>query len=150
MRKFLVVLILIMTVFIFSNSLKDNKSTMEESNKVAEIINPIVNTDNELTTDFMTLIRKAAHVIEFFTLGSLLALFSFSFKKVKIFHYLCYLLFYILSVAVLDEFLQSFSDRNSTISDVLLDFFSGVCGILITLLIFKFFKFIKNREKKEF
>ena len=36
------------------------------------------------------------------------------------------------------------------ISDVLLDFFSGVCGILITLLIFKFFKFIKNREKKEF
>lgn len=94
--------------------------------------------------DFFT--RKLAHLIEFFVLGVL------TFTNVNIifktYHksFYGYGLFFVLSVAVTDEFIQIFSGRTSSVKDILIDFFGAVIG-LITVAVFTHFRKNKSLEK---
>lgn len=60
--------------------------------------------------------------------------------RVTFWNQVIYSLFMILSVAVMDEYLQSFVARTSSVSDILIDFSGGMTGILILYLIKKAFR----------
>lgn len=79
------------------------------------------------------LVRKSAHFLEY---GILAALTYWTFKgfNVNKLDQVVYSLFMVLSVAVMDEYLQSFVERTSSVSDVLIDFLGGITGILIFVL----------------
>ena len=50
-------------------------------------------------------------------------------------------------VAVLDEYIQSFTGRGSTVSDILLDLVGITIGFLLTLAAFYVAVFIKKKLK---
>ena len=55
-------------------------------------------------------------------------------------------LFSLLAIGVLDEFLQSFSSRNSSVNDILLDFAGGVLGMCLTTALIKVINFVKHKR----
>ena len=64
---------------------------------------------------------------EFAVLGLLVAclMFQLEFPMAR----LGYGLFYVLAVAVTDEFIQIFTGRTSSVKDILIDFFGALLGI---------------------
>lgn len=85
------------------------------------------------------IVRKSAHFFEYAVLGGL-AFWMFSGFKLTFWNQVIYTLFMSLSVAVTDEYLQSFVARTSSVSDVLIDFSGGMTGVLIIYLIKKALK----------
>ncbi|MBR6792914.1 MAG: VanZ family protein [Clostridia bacterium] len=133
-------LILLVTGFIFSNSFKGIEASRADSDVVLGWFRPLLERlfgpDAELM-DFI--VRKAAHMTEFCVLALLICWLSGVLKRA--FH--GYGLFYTLSVAVVDEFIQSFSDRTSLVADILIDFSGALIGFGAVLLI----KTIIKRKK---
>ena len=84
---------------------------------------------NHLITDHI--VRKVAHFTEYFILAGLAVhlsyLYACRWKNV-----LGYILFGLLLVPVIDEFIQLFSaGRAGMVQDVLLDFFGAVTGLVV-------------------
>ncbi len=132
----LVVCILATTGFIFINSLEDFETSHNASGAIVNIIESQGTHINDTGDDFVNMIiRKIAHLLEFGLLGTfvmwLLLVVKSYFKK----SFYGFAFFYILLISVVDEFLQSFSDRSSTISDVLLDFSGAVLGFAFVIII---------------
>ena len=127
-------LILLVTGFIFSNSFKGIEASRADSDVVLGWFRPLLERlfgpDAELM-DFI--VRK------FCVLALLICWLSGVLKRA--FH--GYGLFYTLSVAVVDEFIQSFSDRTSLVADILIDFSGALIGFGAVLLI----KTIIKRKK---
>ena len=119
----LVVAVVLTTAFIFSNSLKNSEASHASSNGLLAWVRPLLLWAFGPEADLSYLLRKGAHFAEFAFLGVWVGSLSHRFRQVG------YGLFYLLAVAVTDEFLQSFTDRTSSISDVWLDFAGGVCGL---------------------
>lgn len=92
--------------FIFYNSLESKAESGARSGAVVEAIKPVLDPKGKISEEiFEHYVRKAAHMTEFGTLGMLM--------------------FGVLFVAALDEFVQSFTGRGSLVSDVLVDFAGG-------------------------
>lgn len=93
-------------------------------------------------------VRKLAHLTEFTMLGIcasalMLCVYSISGKV-----HIGITLFACLFVGVLDEFIQVFSKRSSSVKDVMLDF-SGIClGMLIAYIVYILARRISNRKKQ--
>lgn len=86
------------------------------------------------------LIRKLAHFAEFTVIGGLLMSCAYSFDRFKPYRYSVYVLFAGLLTAVIDEFIQLFSDgRSGEIKDVLIDFSGVILGSLIMLLFYSIY-----------
>ncbi len=121
------VLIVLATAFIFSNSLKNSEESNAASGVILELVKPILEliTDSEAQASFI--VRKGAHLTEFFLLGFLVLSAVTEIKK-KLPEIVGFGFFYVLSVAVTDEFIQSFSDRTSSVRDVLIDFTGAMLG----------------------
>ena len=120
--------------FIWGNSIGSAPKSQSESRRVLEyvkpILEPVVGADN--VTDH--LVRKIAHFAEFGALGCELAALLVVRRRAHL-QGVANCLFAGLSVAVIDETMQTFSNRGSQVQDVLLDF-GGVCaGIAFILLI---------------
>lgn len=141
------VLSLFITGYIFYNSFQKIDESLERSDKVVEKIQPVVDPKGKIEKeDFSEYTRKAAHVIEFAALGICVGfVFAGIYGKTRrIFVSLPMLL--TLSVGVVDEFIQSFSDRTSCLKDVLIDF-SGACGgLLIVAVIMIFLTRVKYKK----
>lgn len=92
------------------------------------------------------LLRKTAHFVEFFLLGTVLCLWLGSFRRSYIFTGL--LSFGIaLAYAALDEAHQYFvPNRSASLKDVLLDGAGALCGVLLVLLIRFLASLIRNRR----
>ncbi len=137
-------LIALVTAFIFSNSFKGIEASRQDSNVVLGWFRPLLEwlfgPDAELM-DFI--VRKAAHMIEFLALALLICWLGEALKTAL--H--GYGLFYTLAVAVTDEFIQSFFERTSQVSDVLIDFSGALLGFGAVLLI-KTLKRRKNGDQK--
>lgn len=144
--KIISVLILLIIALVFSNSFKNEEASHGISNTVADMIEPILAQvmDTE-GLDVNQLIRKAAHLSEFAVLGILVMsllirvwhryqwnLFGFGF-------------FLVLLVAVLDEYIQTFSDRSGKVEDILLDLAGALLGFALAGVIVK----IKGKIKGE-
>ena len=130
---FLFVLISLAIGFIFYNSFQNS----EESNNASDVIEKVVERivykivgENDIDINY--LVRKAAHLTEFCVLGLVVMSVVFT-AGLK---YLGYGLFYVLAVAVTDEFIQSFSDRTSSVKDILIDFTGAMIGFVICTVIF--------------
>ncbi len=135
------ILALLITVFIFSNSMQ----TADESSKISGGLLLAITQITEkfhfsVTHNFL---RKAAHFTEFFAQGVFLTLF-FKNTRFRLSGGAVYAAFFGLLTACCDEFIQLFYDgRGSQVSDVFIDFSGTVMSILIIALIFCF----KRRKK---
>lgn len=103
-------------------------SAVETSNPTTPTISAI-DSKVKLQQTLSYLVRKAAHFIEYLILGILLY-FIFRAFNVSVINRGIYTLFVVLLCAVFDEYFQSFLDRTSSVSDVLLDFSAGLVGII--------------------
>ncbi len=136
---FLLVLVLAATAFIFSNSLKGSDASTQDSNFVIRLIEAIF---GESDLDLHFLVRKGAHIAEFALLGFLATRLIINLGKIA--HHLGYGLFYVLVVAVTDEFIQTFTGRSGMVQDVWIDFFGALLGIGLAMLVRVF-----NRSKRD-
>lgn len=145
----LFVLVISTTVFIFCNSSKNIEATYHDSDSVVEMIKPIIDEtsfEKEYTIDFW--VRKAAHGIEFCFLGICVAALLLHIKKRYQRRLLGFGFFYLLLVAVIDEFIQSFNERTSCVEDIVIDFCGAVAGLLLVMLLIVLYKFIKKMSNK--
>lgn len=133
------------SIFIFSNSFK---SGVESSQASDSIVNTIIKKLGlTIDVDLLTLlIRKAAHLTEFFILGILVAL-CFYYLNSKFKYYTVKILFIGMSAGLTDEFIQSFiNGRSSEVRDVVIDF----CGVLIGYIVIYFVDKSKRKHKYKY
>lgn len=139
----LFVLVAAVTAFIFFNSLKDIAESNRSSEVIIEIIEPVIETITDSEIDVYFIVRKGAHLAEFCLLGFVVLAAAAEIKK-KVAGITGFGFFYVLAVAVTDEFLQSFFERTSSVSDVIIDF----TGALIGFITFIFITFTIRALKK--
>lgn len=141
------ILVLLLTAFIFSNSFKNVEESHEDSNSVLKVVllflGDIVDLDYE---DVSFFVRKAAHLVEFCCLGMAVKGFLLQLKKDYEKTFYGWGCFYALAVAVTDEYIQGFSDRTSSVKDVLLDFSGALLGILFVTLVVSMIRDIRQRR----
>lgn len=143
----LIVVVILATAFIFSNSLKNSQESHKDSGIIVGLVESIVDAifpNNDFDLNYI--VRKGAHLFEFFVLGvvvMLLLLQSKNEKKNKV----VLACIYVITIALTDEFIQSFNDRTSSFIDVLIDTTGGLIGIGLILL-FYFFKKSKTNIRQ--
>lgn len=129
------VLVLLITAGIFLNSLRDLEQSTSVSDPIVELVKPIAPSLEESDEWMLDIfVRKSAHVIEFGTLGAAVMCLMLSLRKRYGKTLLGFSCFYVLAVGVIDEFIQSFSDRFSSASDILIDFAGAMLGFVLVRL----------------
>lgn len=130
--KLLLIIIWLLVIFLFSN--QDGSTSTSLTNDILEKYLFFVDSDI-----FFMIIRKMAHITEYFILGILVLNFINEFKvdnKIIISILICFIL------ASFDEFHQLFiPDRTGCLLDVFIDMIGASLGILILSL-------IKNHKKQ--
>lgn len=130
--KLLLIVIWLLVIFLFSN--QDGSTSTSLTNGILEKYLFFVDSDI-----FFMIIRKMAHITEYFILGILVLNFINEFKvdkKIIISILICFIL------ASFDEFHQLFiPDRTGRLLDVFIDMIGASLGILILSL-------IKNHKKQ--
>ncbi len=144
LRALFLLLAVLWAGFIFSMSNETAPESSKRSAGLAEIILTAVHPGfadlpeavrKSQVQSFDHILRKAAHFTAYALLGGLICLNSLSFCASRGAHLLRSLLIAALYAAS-DEFHQSFvPGRGPAVSDVLLDAFGALCGILFILLI---------------
>ena len=132
------VLAVCVTATIFWNSLQNAQQSIQLSSGLLAWLKPwllpLFGGSEELMHE---VIRKTAHFVEFAALGLCLCGVAdgmdIKFWRTSL---LFFPLFALLGTAVTDEFIQSFSDRTSSVKDVLLDFCGGIFGLAVTAALF--------------
>ena len=135
-------IIISVIIFIFSNSVLSVEQSSNASGRVLTLVNGILEKLNSPFLLSVVFVRKAAHFIEYFTLGALLAGDVILFKERSI-KYFVYYTFASCLVAMTDETIQYFTNRGSMLLDVCLDLFAAALAVL---LVFVFN--IKNTKKE--
>ena len=138
----LVLLILATILHAFYQSSLPTAESVKQSSKVEQIIEEIIPPDTSAGEFVKTNIRKLAHFTEFFMLGLWSALFVLLLKKKK--GGFIALLPFGLIVALLDETVQIFSNRGSSVKDVWIDAAGYVCAV-ITVLFVTFVAFLVKK-----
>lgn len=159
-RIILTLLCILMIAWIFSNSLKDSTQSGQQSSQVTEGVQDVLETfkpDLSLggeteQEDFYILhsfVRSFAHFAEFALLCALVTWCVLSYTKIKYFFAiplpLCF------GVAVLDEYLQTFTEgRTQEFADVLMDCLGACAGFAFALasiwLVGLLLRYIKNKK----
>ena len=141
-NRILTVLIILTLGFIWVHSCMGRESSAEESAKVTEIVEPVLEivVGEGNVTDH--LVRKLAHFSEFALLGFELALRLAGKRKGWL--HACAAGFF---VGFLDETIQIFAFRGDAIIDVWLDFSGVVFGALAALLAQWLFRKLWKRRK---
>lgn len=130
----LLLAILAALAFIWGNSLESAVESSLKSDRVRELIEPLLEllVGQGNVTDHM--VRKLAHLTEFAVLGALLLLLTAAAFRVRLQSVLnCQ--FFLLLAALTDETIQLFTGRGSQVRDVWLDFAGGTAGLLAMLLL---------------
>lgn len=121
-------------VFIFSNSMEIADLSAQRSGHVMALINGYLG-KFQLGPLSEHAVRKLAHFCEYALLGFWYTLCLRVYTRHYIRH-ISWPLFLLLLVANVDETIQTFvAGRSGQISDVWLDFFGGVSGVLFALVI---------------
>ena len=147
-RVILLIAIACLTIFIWSNSLRSQAASTEQSDEVAGWIELLLtgNGTQPLTAMgawILGNIRKIAHFVEFMGLSMLLSTYKLTFPgKEKL-----GVLLHAPAVATVDEIIQIFSDRGPAVSDVLLDCCGAATGMGIVLLMAAIIGTIRRRTR---
>ncbi len=147
--KIFLTLFVLVTIFIFSNSLQDANTSGELSGRLLDTIKSVLTLLNIQNADSLSqyILRKLAHFSEFAAQSCFLSSYFIS-KNKKFKEFLIYVLFTGLFSGCFDEFLQLFPvGRAGMIQDVFIDFSGTIAGILFTTLIYLSIKQIKNQNR---
>ena len=118
--QILLILLIVATVaHAFYQSSLPTKESVEQSNKVGEIIEEIIPPDTKPGEYVQKNLRKLAHFTEFFFLGLWTSLYVVIFFKKGDAYF--FLVPFGVMIALLDETVQIFSKRGSSVSDVWID-----------------------------
>ena len=131
LRLGLILLICIFSVcFIFWNSFQNGETSNAFSGWIAELLQPFLDAHN---TDarFHEHIRKLAHFIEFCILGCAVGGLMHWLRSLRGRYHIAMSLFILLAIAVIDEYIQSFTGRTSLVKDILIDFGGGLTGLIL-------------------
>lgn len=142
-RRAYIIVIAITLAFIWGQSCLSRAQSSAESEAVKGWLEGFLIGDTPLTRFIFTYIRKIAHFVEFGILGAELCAFTYSCtemtKKSKL-----YCVLFGPTVAIIDETIQIFSKRGSSITDVLID----SAGYFTFILILSFALILINAIKK--
>lgn len=143
--KIIFLLLLALTlIFIWTNSMQSRGESTRRSSEVMELIADILEPVGiEVDTTDDHLIRKLAHFAEFFLLGTELAALCLLYGMYSAQGFVNSLSAG-LAAAVIDEAIQIFSNRGSSVADVLLDFSGVLAAAAAVWLIYR----MKNKRKK--
>lgn len=133
------VCILLTVAFIFYNSAQPVPESQKASASVAETIVSVAPNGGEFFgswNSFVNYIRKAAHALEFFVLGTELSLLFFAVLQKRGVQAVWNVLTLALLTAVTDESIQILSGRGPRVQDVLLDFSGGAVAMLLFFILF--------------
>ena len=126
------VLVVLTLVFIFHNSSVSVEESGAQSDKVVDVVKPIVDPElAEKDWQLSIFVRKAAHLAEFALLGAELAFFAFFVSWGLKLRDLIYVLFAGVMVANVDELIQVYTRRGSSVTDVFLDMIGLVIGMTV-------------------
>ncbi len=146
-RILLLILIILTLLFIWSNSLWGRESSSMHSGRIRAFCQqaldllgiPLVLTDY--------IVRKAAHFLEFFLLGTELTVYMFC-RHPLTRRDIGNILVMLFGTAFIDETLQIFSARGPAISDVWLDLSGGVTAMLLTFALYELIVACRRRGRK--
>ena len=146
----MLVFILVQTAFIWTNSVLSQESSGQMSGELTSLIKDMLGLRERVSDEFLHhIIRKTAHFTEFFILGALYTMIR-ACLPVKIRSaLLIFPAFATLATAVTDEFIQSFTNRGSSVSDVVLDFCGALCAIIIFELVIYLYRTNKALKRGE-
>lgn len=153
-----IVLALLVIGFIFTNSAQPTAKSTKASLNVTEKIETLIEKSGlfdtrETNTVNPRYVRKAAHAVEFFTLGAMLFLMTILVHETLRFQNIWNILSASLFVAVADESVQILSERGPKVQDILLDFCSAAAAILLCALVYygirAVFRYARCHEKKK-
>lgn len=159
LRIFFTISLIAVLVFIFSNSAASGETSAAQSYAVTEQVQEVaraVAPESKIATatgeDFIRLhinVRTAAHFCQFALLGAVSFWCYLSYTRQKKFSLIAIL--GTAAVAVLDEFLQIFSDgRAWEWTDILVDIAGGMAGIVFALLVYLVIVAVyRNIKRKE-
>lgn len=145
----LMALIACTIAFIWSNSLQNPDESMRRSDVAEKVIRPIVlalpvkQWHSEDMVTFIT--RKLGHFTEYFLLGAELMLLALLLRPAFCLRFI-WLLLFAGAIAAMDESLQLTSGRGAAVSDVLLDIFGALAGLMMMALAAGLYA--KGRQKR--
>ena len=142
----LIALVIISTAFILINSAMDFEKSHSSSGAITDAITSTDDIDEWNRIELI--IRKLAHVIEYAVLGvcvACLLCYISHFYSLKLYGFGS---FFVLLVAVLDEHIQSFSDRVSSTSDIFLDFLGSIIGVILVVGVLFVVRLIINKKRE--
>ena len=125
------VLSLLTVAFIWGNSLKSVSESSAQSSVIADKVQSVVDPQQKVEPDtFYNLIRKLAHVIEFFALGLFVCGFTVCLGHELKKRLISMPMLIVLLIAVVDEWIQSYTERGSLVTDVVIDFAGALAGLV--------------------
>ena len=133
-RYWLAIIFAFIVCFIWGNSVLSSQLSSSLSIAVGEFFASIFGTGDGVSTVGGLSVRKMAHFTEFAALGAVASLLFKRFLKNKGTYVLGLALCGIF-VALMDETIQIFSHRGSSVRDVWIDLFGYVVGCLIVAVI---------------
>lgn len=121
--------------FIWSNSMMSPEESSRRSKMVAEflsrVMRMVLDDNHPIVRYLLRNIRKVAHAVEFFVLGSVCVLILKVLQRAN-FSMMLHAVLLLLFVAVADESIQMFTSRSAQVSDILLDFSGGMSGLCLS------------------
>ena len=134
----LAITVVLIVAFIFGNSLKSSEESAKDIDAIASAIGPILEMilGREIE-NIGYVVRKLAHFTEFCALGLATTGLVITIGSRCEWGLYGYGVLFCLIIAVCYEFIQSFVDRGSSVSDVLIDFGGAIFGFFVILLISK-------------
>lgn len=142
--------------FVYGNSMLSKQESAEVSSSVMDamegILRPIVEFVTGGPVDDTLLhkvVRKGAHFAEFAALSALLTVLLHLIFGTWRTHAMGYVLFLSLLFGVLDEFLQSFTGRGTSVRDVMLDLCGALLGIACVITLIEIIKRLRRHQKSK-
>ena len=138
--------VLAITCFIWQNAIMNATASAESSGVIVDMIAP---SDPVKAASWSLWVRKLAHVVEYALLGGAVFALAVQLKARYRTSVYGWAFFYVLAVAVVDEHIQSFSDRTSSTGDIVLDFMGSCLGFVsVGLAVWVYVKIKKMRNVK--
>ena len=123
------ILTALVIAFIWSNSCKSGEVSGAQSGAVTRFLQAILDPNGSIPEEiFHHFVRKTAHFVEFALLGAMVSGLFIGIHLQTGRRYVSLPVLMVLLVAVLDEYIQSFTGRGSAVKDVMLDFSGGLTG----------------------
>ena len=142
----LIILIILCVAFIWGNSFLTKDQSHQISLAVRNFFAKIFSFDTALDAEFTSeehILRKLAHITEFLVLGLLFMLLNNKNTGINI----IIIMFSGFLISTLDETIQLFSHRGSLVSDIWIDSFGFLIGIILGYIINSFV--LKRKRKAE-